>query len=84
MVWVEDKSKETFSLNQVEGTVKLTKTVEILPSSTIQVHGIMKVKGHDKRVNLIVEWKSSVCNSFVVAVPSYANLRPGSSKGKWV
>ena len=40
----------------------------------------MKVKGHDKRVNLAVEPKSNLCNSSVVAVPSYANLRPDSSK----
>ena len=60
--------------------MKLTKTVEIPPFSTIQVHGIMKVKGHDKRVNLIVEPKSNICNPSVVVVPSYANLRPGSSK----
>ena len=40
----------------------------------------MKVKGHDKRVNLMVDPKSNVCNPSVVVVPSYANLRPGSSK----
>ena len=40
----------------------------------------MKVKGHAKRVNLIVEPKSNVCNPSVVIVPSYANLRQVSSK----
>ena len=40
----------------------------------------MKVKGHDKRVNLTVEPKSNACNPSVVDVPSYANLRPGTSK----
>ena len=40
----------------------------------------MKVKSHDKRVNLIVEPNSNVGNPSVVAVPSYASLRPGSSK----
>ena len=38
----------------------------------------MKVKGHDKRVNLLVEPKNNGCN--VVPLPSYANLKPGSSK----
>ena len=80
MAQVEDKSKKTFSLDQADGTVKLTKTLEIPPFSTIQVHGMMNVKGYNKRVNLIVEPKSNVCNSVGVAVPSYANLRPGSSK----
>ena len=54
--------------------------MRIPPFSTIQVHGTMKVKGHDKRVNLIVEPKNNGCIPSVVAVPSYANLRPGSSK----
>ena len=55
-------------------------TVEIPPFSTIQVHGIMKVKGNDKRVNIIVEPKNNVGNPSIVVVCSYANLRPGSSK----
>ena len=60
--------------------VKHTKTVEIPPFSTIQVHGITKVKGHDKRVNLTVEPKNNVGYPSIVVLPSYANLRPGSSK----
>ena len=53
MVQVKNKSNKTF-LDHIGGTVKLTKTVEIPPFSTIQVCGITKVKGHDKRVNLII------------------------------
>ena len=37
MAPVEDKLGKTFSLDQVNGTVKLTKTVEIPPFSPIQV-----------------------------------------------
>ena len=59
MAQVEDKSEKTFSLDKVDGTVKLTKTMEIPPFSTIQVYGITKVEGHDKRVNLIVEPKDN-------------------------
>ena len=62
MARVENKSKKTFSLDKVDGTVKFTKTVEVPPFCTIHVHGIMKVKGHDKRVNLIVEPKNNVFN----------------------
>ena len=80
IAWVEDKSEKTFFLDKVAGTVKVTKTVGIPPFSTIQVHGIMKVKGHDMRVNLIAEPKNNGCNPSVVVVPSYGNLRPGSSK----
>ena len=54
--------------------------MEIPPFSTIEVHGITEVKGHDKRLNLIVEPKSNICNPLVVVAPSYANLIPGASK----
>ena len=77
MAWVKDKSKNTFSLDKVDGTVKI---VEISTFSTIQVYRIMKVKGHEKRVTLKVEPQSNVYNPSVVAIPSYANLRSGSSK----
>ena len=60
--------------------MKLNKTVEIPLFQTIQVHGITKVKGHDKRVNIIVELKNNQYNPSVVAVPSYACLQAGSSK----
>ena len=79
MAQVGDVSEKTFSLDRIEGTVKLTKTVEIPPFSTIQVHVIMEVKGHDKRINLVAKPKNDGCNPSVVAVPSYANLKPGSS-----
>ena len=54
--------------------------VEITPFCTIHVHGITKVKGHDKRVNITVEPKNNGYNFLVVAVPSYTCLKPGSSK----
>ena len=76
---VGDKLEKTF-LQKVDRTVELTKAVEIPPFSTIQVHGVMKVKGHDKRVNLVAEPKNNEYNTSIVVVPSYANLRPGSSK----
>ena len=80
MSQVGDVSEKTFSLDKVEEMVKLTKMLELPPFSTIQVHGIMKVKGHDKRFDLVVEPKNNGCNTSIVAVPSYANLKPGSSK----
>ena len=80
MALVEDKSEKTFSFDKVDRTVKLTKTAEIPPFNTIQVPGIINVKGHDKGVNLLVEPMNNRYNPSVVVVPSYANLRPGSSK----
>ena len=71
--------EKTFSLDKVEGRVKLTKTVEIPPFCTIQVHGIMEVRDHDKRFNIIVGPKNNGYDPPVVAVPSYAYLKLGSS-----
>ena len=59
MAQVRDVPEKTFSMDKVEGTVKLTKMVEIPPCHTIQFHGIMEVKDHDKRVNTIVEPKTN-------------------------
>ena len=39
---VGDVPEETFSLDMIEGKVKVAKTVELSPFCTIQVHGIMK------------------------------------------
>ena len=39
-----------------------------------------EVKGHDKKVNIIVEPVTNRSNSTVVAVPSYTTLKLGSSK----
>ena len=80
MAWVKNDTENVFSLDKVDGTVKLTKTVEIPPFSTIQVHGITKVKGHDKKANLIVEPMKNKPNPSAVVVPSYTDLKPGSSK----
>ena len=55
MAWVGDISEKMFSLGKVEGTVQFIKTLDIFPFHTIHAHGITKVKGHDKRVNIIVE-----------------------------
>ena len=72
--------EKTFSLDKVEGTVKCIKMVEIPPFHTIHVHGITKVKDHDKRDNILVEPRNNGFNPSVVTVPSYTCLKPGSSK----
>ena len=80
MAWVGDISEKTFSLDKVDRSVKLTKMVEIPPFHMIHIHGITKVKVNDKRVNIIVEPKNNGYKPLMVAVPSYACLKPGSSK----
>ena len=42
MAQAKDKSKQTFSRGQVDGTVKLTKTVESPPFSTIKFMELQK------------------------------------------
>ena len=44
MAQVGNVPKKTFSLDKVEGTVKLTKTVGIPPFCTIQGHGITEIR----------------------------------------
>ena len=70
MAWVRNDTGKDFSLDKVEGT-ELTKTIEIPPFFTGQIWGMTKVKGHDKKVNIIVEPAKNRSNSTVVAVPSY-------------
>ena len=80
MAQVRNETGKVFSLDRVEGSVKLTKTIEIPPFSTKQIKGMTKVKGHDKKVNLIVEPMKKRSNVSVLAVPNYTVLQPGSSK----
>ena len=80
MARVGDVLEKTFFPDKIDETVKLTKMLDIPPSCTIIVHGIMKMKDHDKRVNIIVEPSNNGYNSSVVTVPSYPYLKPGSSK----
>ena len=68
-----------FSLDQVKGDIKLTKDVTIKPFEVIRVQGISKIKKHQKRVHVMVEPKDSH-SGVVSAIPSYSQLKPGSSK----
>ena len=54
--------------------------MEIPPFSTIKVHGITKVKGHGKKVNLIVKSITNRPNPWAVVVPINTDLKPDSSK----
>ena len=55
MAQVGNETGNVTSLDRVKGSVKLIKTVEIPPFSTKQVQGMTKIKGHNKKVNLILE-----------------------------
>ena len=68
-----------FTLDQVKGSLKLTKDVILQPFETVKVRGITKVRNHQKRVHVIVEPKETQCRT-VSAIPTYSHLKPGSSK----
>ena len=68
-----------FVLDQVKGSLKLTKDVILQPFETVKVHDITKVINHQKRVNIIVEPKETHCKT-ILAIPTYSHLKPGSSK----
>ena len=46
---IKNETWKDFSLDRVEGTVKLTKTIEIPPFGTKQIQGVTRVKGHNKK-----------------------------------
>ena len=71
---------ENFSLDSVEGDVKLHKATVLPPFSTTFVKGRSKVKGHYKRVNVATEHSENITNSNIAAVRSYSFIKPGSNK----
>ena len=54
--------------------------MEIPPFRTKQVQGMTKVKGHNQKVNLIVEPMKNKPHSSMVTVLNYTILKPSSSK----
>ena len=79
MAWVGNETEKDFSLDRVKWTAKLTKTIEIPPFSTKQVQGMTRVRGHNKKANLIVKPMKNKPSSSAVSVPSYTLLKPSSS-----
>ena len=80
MAQIRNETGKDFCHDKVEGTIKLTKTIEIPPFRTKQIQGMTKVKGHNRKVNIIVEPVKNGLNTSIVAVPSYTSLKPGPSK----
>ena len=68
-----------FTLDQVKGSLKLTKDVTLQPFESVRVRGITKVRNHQKRVHVIVEPREVQCKT-VSAISTYSHLKPGSSK----
>ena len=64
----------------MKGSNKLTKAIEIDPFENVCLHGLSKVKGHDKCVNTITENPEKAYSKSVVTVLSYTCLKPGSAK----
>ena len=68
-----------FTMDQVNGNIKLTKDVVIQPFETVKVQGITKERNHQKQVHIMVEPKQSLSGT-ISAIPTYSHLKPGSSK----
>ena len=69
-----------FDLNQVQGTVKLTEDVTLLPFETVHVSAKSSVWGHFKRVLVLMEKLEKENDSAVEPVSSYSILHPGSNQ----
>ena len=81
-----DKSKQVFNLDQVTGSVCLTKEISLEPFEDVTLSGLLKgpikCSAYSKRVNVAIEpldehkeGEGSFC-----AVPSYTFLKPGSQR----
>ena len=68
-----------FTLDQVKGSLKLTKDVTLQPFETVKVRGTTKVRNHQKRVHVIVEPKETQCRT-VSAISTYSHLKPVGAK----
>ena len=69
-----------FDLNQVNGQVKLTKTVVIKPFQMVHVSGHTECNHQFKRVNVIVESDPERVYSGAILINGYVVLKPGSSR----
>ena len=68
-----------FDLDNVKGTIKLTKKVTLAPFETIHVSAKSSVRGHFKRVLVLME-KLADNMSAVEPINSYSVLHPGSDR----
>ena len=75
--------KREFSLDQVDGIVKMAKTITIQSGETKKISGIAPFKGNSKRINVFTESleRTNLENgpSWTV-IPSYSECRNGSSR----
>ena len=69
-----------FDLDQVKGKVKLTKKITLAHFETIQVSAKSSIRGHYKRVLIIMEKLNANTDSVVEPVNRYSVLHPGSDR----
>ena len=74
------EDEKEFTLDQVNGDLKITKVLTLAPFETAKVLTQSKVKNHRKRNNVITEPPEHSCAHDVVTNPSYACLKTGSSR----
>ena len=74
------KDEKEFTLDQVNGDLKITKVLTLAPFETAKVLTQSKFKNHRKRVNVITEPLEHSYAHDVVTHPNCACLKPGSSR----
>ena len=81
-----DKSKQVFNLDQVTGSVCLTKEISLEPFEDVTISGLLKgpikCSAYNKHVNVAIEPldKHKEGEGSFCAVPSYTFLKPGSQR----
>ena len=68
-----------FDLSNIQGHVKLIKSVTIAPFQTVYISGLTGCDQHFKRVNVIVEPDPNKDYESIVSIHGYTVLKPGSS-----
>ena len=69
-----------FNLSRVTDIIKTTKSVTIHPFQTIHIQGVSKVRGHEKRANVMTDALPKSYSSAVPTVPRYSYLYQHSSR----
>ena len=72
---ISTTDSKTFSATKLNSDIVTTKLVKVLPFESTEVKGLTKIKGHSKRINLIVEAPDKV---FTVT-NTYMDIKLGSS-----
>ena len=75
-----DPMEVLLDLNWIQGDIKTTKRIAILPIETVKVQGLTKVRCHTKRVHVVMEAPVQHYSEQDITTLTYTEPRLGSSK----